>query len=128
MRPRKKYCCNLRSSGPESSWCAWVLQSVLGLDLKSSAFLSMLPWTVMAVGSSAAGWLADGLMARGWSIITVRKRMQTIAFLGPAIALTVLSNPATPSSLAVACLTAALGMTSLGALLAERLQFHGLLL
>lgn len=95
-----------------------VLQSVLGLDLKSSAFLSLLPWTVMAVGSSAAGWLADGLVARGWSITTVRKLVQSVAFLGPAAALTVLSNPATPPSLAVACLTAALGITSLGALLA----------
>ena len=68
----------------------------------------------MAVGSS--GWLADGLVARGWSVTTVRKRIQTVAFLGPAAALTVLSNPATPPSLAVACLTAALGITSLGAL------------
>lgn len=93
-----------------------VLQKVLGLDLKSSAFLSLLPWTVMAVGSSAAGWLADGLVARGWSVTTVRKRLQTVAFIGPAVALTVLSNPATSPTLAVACLTAALGITSLGAL------------
>ena len=33
------------------------IMQVLGLNLKSSAFLSLLPWTVMAVGSSAAGGL-----------------------------------------------------------------------
>lgn len=34
----------------------------LGLDLKASSFLSLLPWVVMAVGSSAAGLLADALV------------------------------------------------------------------
>jgi len=46
---------------------------VLGLDLRASAFLSLLPWAVMAVGSSAAGALADGLVARGTPIVRVRK-------------------------------------------------------
>ena len=46
---------------------------VLGLDLRASAFVSLLPWIVMAVGSSAAGALADGLVARGVAVVKVRK-------------------------------------------------------
>lgn len=46
---------------------------VLGLNLRSSAFLSLLPWVVMAVGSTSAGLLADGLVRRGLPIATVRK-------------------------------------------------------
>ena len=64
----------------------------------------------MAVGSSVAGVLADGLIQRGWSVTLVRKALQTVAFLGPAAALMVLADP----RVAVASMTCALGITSLG--------------
>lgn len=51
--------------------CLW--HQVLGLNLRSSAFLSLLPWVVMAVGSTSAGLLADGLVKGGLPIATVRK-------------------------------------------------------
>ena len=41
--------------------------------------------------------------------------LQTVAFLGPALALTLLSQPGISPRLAVGCMTAALGITSLGA-------------
>ena len=85
----------------------------LGVDLRSSSFLSFLPWTVMAVGSSVAGVLADGLIQRGWSVTHVRKALQTVAFLGPAAALMVLAGTKDPR-IAVASMTCALGITSLG--------------
>jgi len=43
----------------------------------------------------------------------VRKTLQTVAFLGPALALIILSRSKDPR-LAVACMTCALGITSLG--------------
>ena len=43
----------------------------------------------------------------------MRKSLQTVAFLGPAVALIVLSRSKDPR-LAVACMTCALGITSLG--------------
>jgi len=61
--------------------------------------------------------LADALVARGLSVTKVRKRLQTVAFLVPAAALTVLVNPSISQALAVACMTTALGVSSLGALL-----------
>lgn len=146
---------------------------VLGLDLRASAFVSLLPWVVMAVGSSASGALADGLVASGVAVVKVRKvqnadravlldtkggvasqetgsmsrgisrgcvtlllasakryvltsraprccalaapqALQTIAFLGPAVALTLLSRPGISHNMAIGCMTAALGITSLG--------------
>ena len=54
-------------------------------------------------------------MARGLSVTKVRKRLQTVAFLVPAAALTVLVNPSISQVLAVACMTTALGVSSLGA-------------
>lgn len=39
-----------------------VTWQALGLDLKASSFLSLLPWVVMAIGSSVAGVLADALV------------------------------------------------------------------
>lgn len=49
------------------------------------------------------------------AVTKVRKAMQAAAFLGPVAALAVLANPAALSpAKAVACLAAALGITSLG--------------
>eukprot|EP00983_Pelagomonas_calceolata_P053415 1143281-Pelagomonas_calceolata.AAC.4 len=47
----------------------------------------------MAVGSSLSGVLADALVARGIHVTQVRKAVQTVAFLVPAVALLVLSQP-----------------------------------
>ena len=60
-----------------------------------------------------AGLLADGLIKQGVGITQVRKRLQTVAFLGPALALIILSRSKDPR-VAVACMTCALGITSLG--------------
>ncbi len=61
----------------------------------------------MAVGSSLAGLLADTLVARGMAVTTVRKSLQTVAFLVPAAALLLLSQPGiTPQARPSACLFA----------------------
>jgi ACS family sodium-dependent inorganic phosphate cotransporter/ACS family sodium-dependent inorganic phosphate cotransporter-like MFS transporter 9 len=86
----------------------------MGFDLRSSSFLSFLPWLVMAAGSSAAGLLADTLIAKGLSVTTVRKSLQTVAFLIPAGALLVLAQSGLSPGAAVAAMTVALGTTSLG--------------
>ena len=69
-----------------------ILQA-LGFDLRASSFMAFLPWLVMAVGSSLSGVLADSLVARGVHVTLVRKALQTVAFLVPALALVALSQP-----------------------------------
>jgi ACS family sodium-dependent inorganic phosphate cotransporter/ACS family sodium-dependent inorganic phosphate cotransporter-like MFS transporter 9 len=89
-------------------------QQALGFDLRASSFLSLVPWAVMAGGSSAAGFLADGLIALGHSTTRVRKVLQSVSMLVPAAALLVLADPGISPPQAVAAMTVALGMTSLG--------------
>jgi MFS transporter, ACS family, solute carrier family 17 (sodium-dependent inorganic phosphate cotransporter), other len=91
------------------TWMPTYYNQVLGLDLKSSGFFSVLPWITMAIASNVGGWIADTLVERGWSVTTVRKVMQTIGFLGPAFFLTQLGKIHTVSG-AVACMMASQGL------------------
>ena len=68
------------------------LVQALGFDLRSSSLASLLPFLVMAAGSPLSGVVADGLVARGVPVTNVRKAMQAVAFLVPAVALMVLAQ------------------------------------
>jgi ACS family sodium-dependent inorganic phosphate cotransporter/ACS family sodium-dependent inorganic phosphate cotransporter-like MFS transporter 9 len=98
------------------NWMPSYFARTLGLGVGASSALSFLPWLLMAAGSSAAGVLADSLVSqRGWSVTRVRKTMQSVAFLVPALALGVLARPeALSPPVAVAAMCVALGATSLG--------------
>ena len=61
---------------------------VFGLNLKQSAFLSVLPWVVMAVGTNVSGWTADYLINnRILTTTKTRKLLQTIGSVGPGVCL-----------------------------------------
>ena len=47
------------------NWLPSYFNKVLGVNLRSSALLSFLPWLVMAIGCSAAGVIADKQVASG---------------------------------------------------------------
>jgi len=96
------------------NWMPTYFVKALGFDLRASSFMAFLPWLVMAVGSSLSGVLADALVARGIHVTQVRKAVQTVAFLVPAVALLVLSQPGLSPQQAVVLMTVALGTTSLG--------------
>lgn len=91
------------------TWMPTYYNQVLGLDLKSSGLFSVLPWVTMAIAANVGGWIADTLVAKGWSVTRVRKVMQTIGFLGPAFFLTRLGSiDSVPG--AVGCMMAAQGL------------------
>lgn len=90
------------------TWMPTYYNQVLGLDLKSSGFFSVLPWITMAISANIGGWIADSLVERGVSVTLVRKLMQTIGFLGPAFFLTQLGNVSTVPE-AVLCMMASQG-------------------
>lgn len=96
------------------NWMPTYFYKVLNLNLSTSSYFSLLPWIAMAVGSSMAGLIADGLVRLGVGKKAVRRLMQTVAFLGPVAALLVLSRPGISATKAVLSMTAALGITSLG--------------
>jgi len=97
------------------NWMPTYFYKVLGMDLRASSFMSFLPWLVMAAGSSFSGIISDALVRSGtMSPTSVRKSVQTIAFLGPVVPLLVLAGGGLTPTQAVVAMTMALGITSLG--------------
>ncbi|GIL70600.1 hypothetical protein Vretimale_3718 [Volvox reticuliferus] len=70
------------------SWMPRYYNSEFGLDVRSSSFLSVLPWLAMAAGTNISGWLADFLINRKLlSTSHTRKLLQVVGSAGPAICL-----------------------------------------
>ncbi|ONK63989.1 uncharacterized protein A4U43_C07F20970 [Asparagus officinalis] len=90
------------------TWMPTYYNQVLKFNLTESGLLCVLPWLTMAVFANIGGWIADTLVAKGLSITTVRKIMQSIGFLGPAFFLAQLSRVRTPA-LAVLCMACSQG-------------------
>ncbi|CAG9464222.1 unnamed protein product [Pedinophyceae sp. YPF-701] len=91
------------------TWMPTYYSQVLGLNLAQCGMLSVLPWATMALMANVGGAIADGLQSRGWSITSVRRLMQTIGFLGPALFLSLL--PTVNSAWqAVVCMMGAQGL------------------
>lgn len=65
----------------------------------------------MFLSANAGGFIADALRARNMSITTVRKIMQSIGFVGPAIFLGLVASTHNPA-LAVTYMTTALALGS----------------
>jgi ACS family sodium-dependent inorganic phosphate cotransporter/ACS family sodium-dependent inorganic phosphate cotransporter-like MFS transporter 9 len=95
-------------------WMPSYFHTQLSLSITASSVLSLLPWAVMALGSSASGWIADGLIMKGVPVTRVRKFLQTASFLGPAGALLVLQGTRSSAIVSMTCFIAALGLQSLG--------------
>jgi ACS family sodium-dependent inorganic phosphate cotransporter len=90
------------------TWMPTYYNQVLGCDVMRSGVFSVLPWLTMAVAANVGGWLADSMVAKGVSVTTVRKAMQTLGFLGPAFFLSQLPGVTTVPA-AVACMMGAQG-------------------
>lgn len=93
------------------TWLPTYFNKQLGFNLAASSFLSIVPWLAMFISANVGGIIADTLLARDWSITTVRKLMQTIGFLGPALFLSLVGSTTNPAH-AVCYMTAALGFGS----------------
>lgn len=74
------------------SWLPTYFNQQFDIDVKGSAYLSLVPWLVMVLASNAAGWSADYLSNSGrLSMTNTRKLLQTVGSLGPAACLLYLS-------------------------------------
>ncbi|KAK9757925.1 hypothetical protein RND81_01G195300 [Saponaria officinalis] len=90
------------------TWMPTYYNQVLKFNLMESGLFCVLPWLTMAIFANIGGWIADTLISRGFSVTSVRKIMQTVGFLGPALSLSVLSKVRTPA-LAVLCMACSQG-------------------
>jgi len=82
---------------------------VLGFDLASAGLAAVYPWLCMAIMANVGGWIADAMVSRGVQRTFVRKLMQTIGFLGPAIFLSQLQHVTSPV-MAILCMCACQGL------------------
>ncbi|XP_054806017.1 probable anion transporter 6, chloroplastic [Prosopis cineraria] len=73
------------------SWLPTYFSEELNLNLTEAAWVSILPPLASIFVTNAAAQLADNLISRGVETTTVRKICQSIAFLSPAICMTLSS-------------------------------------
>ncbi|XWS71609.1 hypothetical protein CRYUN_Cryun03dG0152600 [Craigia yunnanensis] len=83
--------------------------SVHHVDLRQAAWFSAVPWRMMALTGYFAGLWSDTMIRNGISITLTCKIMQSIGFIGPAIALIGLTAAKSPS-IASAWLSLAVGL------------------
>jgi MFS transporter, ACS family, solute carrier family 17 (sodium-dependent inorganic phosphate cotransporter), other len=65
------------------AWLPSFYELALGLNISESSYLTLVPYLSMVVMTPFVGPAADGLIARGWPVTTVRKFCQGLAFVGP---------------------------------------------
>ncbi|XP_073222586.1 probable anion transporter 3, chloroplastic [Cicer arietinum] len=76
----------------------FVLLSWMPVYFKSAAWFSAVPWETMAFSGYLAGTASDFLINAGYPTTFVRKLMQTIGFIGPAVTLLCLNYANTPTN------------------------------
>jgi ACS family sodium-dependent inorganic phosphate cotransporter len=92
------------------AWMPSYFSSQLGVNLRSVWIYISLPWIAMFLAGNLAGWLGDRMVSSGLSVTLVRKSLQVVGSVGPAIALIALAGT-NDVDMAVALLTAALGLS-----------------
>jgi ACS family sodium-dependent inorganic phosphate cotransporter len=102
--------CNNWSGYVLLSWAPVYLLENFGVDFHAIGFYVMAPSVVSFVCLNGAGALGDKLIARGLSVVAVRKLMQTIGFGGPALGLLALTQVQTAeATVLVMCVSTLLG-------------------
>jgi len=67
------------------AWLPSYFHDALGISLTSASVYAIAPWITAFIFVNFAGWLADSLLKSGWSVVSVRKLMQSIGLLGPTV-------------------------------------------
>ena len=89
------------------AWLPGYLEMERHMSVSRTGLLAAIPFAFGVVGGLSGGWLADWLVARGWSPIASRKWPMAISTLGMA-GFTLLTAVVPSSGLAIACVSAAM--------------------
>eukprot|EP01025_Chloroclados_australasicus_P039277 TRINITY_DN4059_c0_g2_i1.p1 TRINITY_DN4059_c0_g2~~TRINITY_DN4059_c0_g2_i1.p1 ORF type:complete len:491 (+),score=64.78 TRINITY_DN4059_c0_g2_i1:26-1474(+) len=95
-------------------WMPTYFSKQLGFNLRDSSLSSLLPWLVMAIGSTVMGTLADKLLQMGYSLRKVRVGIQSVSYVGMAASIFMMANESIGKSTAIALLMIILGFKSMG--------------
>jgi ACS family sodium-dependent inorganic phosphate cotransporter len=93
------------------TWLPAYLVQARGFSLAEMGVYATFPYMAMMIMGNAAAWIADGMIQRGTRVTVVRKLFQTLAFMGAALFLLVLTQSAS-AWLTVLCITLGLGSLS----------------
>ena len=82
------------------AWLPSYFEMALGLNVEKSSLLTLIPYIAMTLMTPFVGPVADGLVAKGWSVTNVRKLSQGISFAGPALCMLAMAllTPAVPGA------------------------------
>jgi MFS transporter, ACS family, solute carrier family 17 (sodium-dependent inorganic phosphate cotransporter), other len=94
-------------------WLPTYLHHTFSVPLERVGEYSIIPWIATFVVITFSGWLADTLIARGFSVGIVRKSMQSTAFTIGAMSLLAVPSAHSPAT-AVALLTVAATCNGIG--------------
>jgi ACS family sodium-dependent inorganic phosphate cotransporter len=97
------------------AWLPSYYNSAFGVNLKQSAMLSVLPFSVMAVTTNASGWIADALMNRKvFSTSKTRKLLHLVGTGTPALCLGYLATSSGKGTVSEALLLLTVMLGGLG--------------
>jgi nitrate/nitrite transporter NarK len=88
------------------SWLPGYLEIQRHMTIRATGFVSSIPYACGVVGSIGPGWVADRLMAAGFSPVNSRKLLIIVGLIGMA-AFTFLTAETPSSVMAIACISAA---------------------
>eukprot|EP00873_Tetraselmis_striata_P019471 jgi/Tetstr1/439735/TSEL_028154.t1 len=94
------------------AWLPTFYIRTLDLDLIRASQLSLIPPIAAFAFSNIAGPIADNLINGGTRVVTVRKGMQGIAFVGPSLMLLGAAVLEDQHVARIACITGALGLNA----------------
>jgi len=94
-------------------WLPTYLDKTFAMTLSRVGLYSLIPWIATFIFSNIAGWLADRMMRGGYRIVTVRKTLQNVSFVGGSLPLLLLPSVASPIA-AITLVTLSLACNGFG--------------
>jgi len=97
-------------------WLPTYLNRALKVPVERVGEYALIPWVATFVVGNLAGWLSDWMLARGMTVTTVRKLVQTAGFFIGAVPLIFLPRVTSPGiAIVLVTVTACCGAMSLAA-------------
>ena len=94
-------------------WLPTYLDKTFAMTLSRVGLYSLIPWIATFIFSNIAGWLADRMMRGGYRIVTVRRTLQNVSFVGGSLPLLLLPSVASPIA-AITLVTLSLACNGFG--------------
>lgn len=92
------------------NWLPTFFNEKYGIHIEDVGWYTILPYIMQATVGSVAGIIADFLLARKWSVKTVRRLFQSFGMIGPAVCLTLAVSSVAPASAMQGSVLLSIGM------------------